>query len=181
LRVEQYVGQRIRNRREELDMTQEVFGRELGHWLGKPWSRSTVSVAENGGRAFPAAQLVAISHVLRTTVSHLFTPPAGIGEITMPSGAIFPAHMVFAALEATPREDWNLAAIQEILDLLRARTAESHDLVKDLDALITQRVADGGAVSFPHYDSGLSPTPLQPDQEDGSPGATAGSRDDHRT
>ena len=170
---------RIRERRKELGMGAVEFGSRLGELLDKPWPRQAVSAAETGKRTLGAAEMVAISHVLRTTVSQLFTPPAKVAEITMPSGVTFPAHMVFAALEATPREDWNLAAIQEILDLLRARTAESHDLVKDLDALIMQRIAGGGA-RMPLADSGLSPTPLQPDRENGS--RSAGKpQDDHVT
>jgi len=172
---------RIRERRKELDMGAVEFGSRLGEFLEKPWPRQAVSAAETGKRTLGAAEMVAISHVLRTTVSQLFTPPAKVAEITMPSGVTFPAYMVFAALEATPREDWNLAAIQEILDLLRARTAESHDLVKDLDALIAQRIAGGGGARMPLADSGLSPTPLQPDRENGSPSAAGKPQDDHVT
>jgi 8-oxo-dGTP pyrophosphatase MutT (NUDIX family)/transcriptional regulator with XRE-family HTH domain len=149
LRVEQYVGQRIRERRDELGMTQEEYGRQIGHWLGKPWSRSTVSVAESGKRAFTAAELVAIAHVLDTSPAHLLTPPAGIGEIDMPSGASVQREMLFAQVTATPRENWNLAAIQETLTLLRGSTARSQELAQDLDVLITQRVAAGGVVSLP--------------------------------
>ena len=96
MRVEEYVGRQIRERRDELGMTAADFGRELGAWLGKPWSRSTVSVAENGNRAFTAAELVAIAHVLRTSPTHLLTPPAGIGEIQMPSGATVNRDSLFA-------------------------------------------------------------------------------------
>jgi hypothetical protein len=179
--VEEYIGLRIRERREELKMGALEFGSKLGELLGKPWPRQAVSAAELGKRSLGAAEMVAVSHVLRTTVSQLFTPPAEVTEITMPSGVVIPSHMVFAALESAPREDWNLAAIQKILDLLRTGTAASHGLVKDLDALITQRVVLGGAVRSPHYASGLSPTPLQPGQDDGSPGAAAESHEDHDT
>ena len=150
MRVEQYVGQRIRHRRDdELHMTQDEFGRRLGHWLGRPWSRSTVSVAESGRRAFTAAELVAIAHVLDTNPAYLLTPPAGIGEVSMPSGATFPKDKLFAEVTGTQREDWNLAAIEETLRLLEEVLTRGKELREDLDNLITQRVAGGGVVSLP--------------------------------
>jgi 8-oxo-dGTP diphosphatase len=150
LRVEQYVGQRIRHRRDdELNMTQDEFGRRLGHWLGRAWSRSTVSVAESGKRAFTAAELVAIAHVLDTTPAYLLTPPAGIGEVSMPSGATFPKDKLFAEVTATQREDWNLTAIEETLRLLEEVLTRGKELREDLDNLITQRIAGGGVVSLP--------------------------------
>jgi transcriptional regulator with XRE-family HTH domain len=87
VRVEEYVGQRIRARRDELGLTQEEFGRRLGELLGRPWSRSTVSVAENGRRAFTAAELVAIASVLETSPAGLLTPPPGESEVELPGGA----------------------------------------------------------------------------------------------
>ena len=166
--VEEYIGLRIRERREELGMGAVEFGSRLGELLGKPWPRQAVSAAELGKRSLAAAEMVAISHVLRTTVSQLFTPPAEVGEITMPSGATFPAHMVFAGA-GTPREDWNLAEIWEAIGHLKTSTAQSRDLAQDIEALITQRIAGGGAARLPLYDSGLSPTPQHPNQEDTLP------------
>lgn len=177
MRIEEGIGQRIRERRDQLEMSQAELGRLLGPLLDKEWSRQTVSAAEQGKRAFTSAEMVAISHVLRTTVSQLFTPPAKAGEITMPSGAVFPAHIVFAG-EGAPRDDWNTAAIWETIEHLKASTGQSRDLAEDLDRLIAQRIVDGGGPRFPHYESGLSPAPLQPDQEDG---AAAESHDDHGT
>ena len=160
MRIEELIGQRIRERREELEMSQAELGRLLGRLLDKEWSRQTVSAAEQGKRAFTSAEMVAISHVLRTTVSQLFTPPAKVTEITMPSGAVFPAHMVFAG-EGTPREDWNLAAIWETIDHLKASTTQSRDLAQDIEALITQRVAGGGVVRMP-YAEGYGPEDTEP-------------------
>jgi transcriptional regulator with XRE-family HTH domain len=180
LRIEEGIGQRIRERREQLEMSQAELGRLLGPLLDKEWSRQTVSAAEQGKRAFTSAEVVAISHVLRTTVSQLFRPPAKAGEITMPSGATFPAHMVFAG-EGAPRDDWNMADIDETIDHLEASAVQSRNLVQELRALVTQRVAGGSGPRLPHYESGLSPTALKPGQDDGSPSADAESRDDHGT
>ena len=162
MRVEEYVGQRMRARRDELDMTQDEFGSQLGRWLGKPWSRSTVSVAENGKRAFTAAELVAIAHVLKTVPAYLLTPPPGIGEIKMPSGATFPKDNLFAEVTATQREDWNLAAIEETLRLLEGVLTRGKELRQDLDNLIIRRIAAGGVVSLPLAGDGddVEPVPL---------------------
>jgi 8-oxo-dGTP diphosphatase len=147
LRVEQYVGQRIRVRRDELDMTQEEFGREVGRWLGKAWSRSTVSVAENGKRAFTAAELVAIAHVLQTSPTYLLAPPAGISEITMPSGATVNRDLLFSLAVTTPDGDVNLAAAEQALSALTERAVRSQEdaaeivsLARDLHLLITRQV-----------------------------------------
>jgi transcriptional regulator with XRE-family HTH domain len=154
--VEEYVGLRIRDRREELGLSAVEFGCRLGKLLEKPWPRQAVSAAELGKRSLGAAEMVAVAHVLRATVSELFTPPAKVTVITMPSGAVFPASMVFAAYSATPREDWSLSAIQETIDGLKASTARSRELADDLDELIVQRVADGGVVRAP-YATGMEP------------------------
>jgi len=147
LKVEQYVGQRIHDRRNELDMTQEAFGREVGRWLGKPWSRSTVSVAENGKRAFTAAELVAIAHVLQTSPTYLLAPPAGIDEITMPSGATVNRDLLFSLVVTTPDSDVNLAAAEQALSALTERAVRSQEdaaeivsLARDLRLLITRQV-----------------------------------------
>ena len=147
MKVEQYVGQRIRDRRDELVMTQETFGREVGRWLGKPWSRSTVSVAENGKRAFTAAELVAIAHVLQTSPTYLLAPPAGVDEITMPSGATVDRDLLFSLVVTTPDSDVNLAAAEQALSALQERAARSQEdaaeivsLARDLQLLITRQV-----------------------------------------
>jgi 8-oxo-dGTP diphosphatase len=147
LRVEQYVGQRIRERRGELGMTQEEFA----------------------------------------SASRLFMPPAGVAEISMPSGATLPTRDL--PISRFP-EDLNLAAINETIDALAKSAARSLEdaarsredatrqeenaaraqkLVEGLDRLITQRVAGGGVVRLPLADSGLSPTPQHPNQEDTLP------------
>lgn len=147
MKVEKYVGQRIRDRRDELDMTQEAFGREVGLWLGKPWSRSTVSVAENGKRAFTAAELVAIAHVLQTSPTYLLAPPAGVDVITMPSGATVNRDLLFSLVVTTPDSDVNLAAAEQALSALTERAARSQEdaaeivsLARDLHLLITRQV-----------------------------------------
>lgn len=88
MRIEEYIGHRVRERREELDMTQEELGRKLGDLLGKPWPRQTVSTAERGARAFPAVELLALATVLRVPVHRLVTPTLREIEIDLPAARV---------------------------------------------------------------------------------------------
>lgn len=90
-RVEEFVGQRVRDHREQLGITQEELGRRLEPLLGKPWPRQAVWAAEQGKRAFTAAELVALASVLDTQPARLVTPPLTVDEVEMPSGETLPA------------------------------------------------------------------------------------------
>lgn len=98
MRVEELVGQRIRARREELELTQEQLGERLGEILGRKWSRQAVSAAEKGDRAFTAAELVAIAFTLGRSLGDLFAPLAGVDALEMPGGARLPRADVMAAV-----------------------------------------------------------------------------------
>ncbi|BCW62463.1 helix-turn-helix transcriptional regulator [Arthrobacter sp. StoSoilB22] len=71
-RIETVIGENIRRLRAHADMSQAELGEKLGAILGAPWSRSTVSQAEGGKRAFVAAELVALSVVFRAGIQQLF-------------------------------------------------------------------------------------------------------------
>jgi transcriptional regulator with XRE-family HTH domain len=77
VRIEEVVGQRVAELRAPTGMTQAELGQKLGELLGKPWSRQAVSAAEKGGRAFTAAELLALAYVLEVPVGRLLTPPLG--------------------------------------------------------------------------------------------------------
>jgi 8-oxo-dGTP diphosphatase len=145
--VEEYVGLRIRKRREELEMSAVEFGSEVGLWLGEPWPRQAVSAAELGKRSLGAAELVAIAHVLQTSPTYLLAPPAGIGEITMPSGATINRDLLFSlVVVTTPDSDVNLAAEQALSALTERAVRGQEDaaeivrLARDLHLLITRHV-----------------------------------------
>ncbi|SEC95110.1 Helix-turn-helix domain-containing protein [Amycolatopsis tolypomycina] len=87
MRIEEVIGDRIRQVRDLQELTQEQLGQRLGELLGKPWSRQAVHVAEQGGRQFTAAELVALASVLNTTVPRLMTPTVEVREVELPSGA----------------------------------------------------------------------------------------------
>lgn len=94
MRVEELVGQCVRDRREELGMSQPEFGQRLAHWLGRPWTRQAVSAAEQGKRAFTTAELFAIAQVLDTRPARLLAPPLNVAELELPSGAALPTRKI---------------------------------------------------------------------------------------
>jgi transcriptional regulator with XRE-family HTH domain len=69
--LEQVIGQRIRDRRGQLGLSQAALGRAVGARLGREWTRQAVCAAEKGGRAFTAAELCAIAGALGMTVTQL--------------------------------------------------------------------------------------------------------------
>lgn len=91
LTIEEVIGTRIQQRREQLGLSQAKLGEMLTDTLGKPWSRQAVSLAEKGGRAFVAAELVALAEALDISIAQLFVPSTGFGgRVLLPSGHLMP-------------------------------------------------------------------------------------------
>lgn len=95
MRLEEVIGARIATNRDGR-MTQAEFGERVGRYLGKTWSRQTVSAAEKGGRAFTALELIVISIVLDIPMGVLFLPnaAAGTAELETPGGVPLPVESV---------------------------------------------------------------------------------------
>lgn len=123
VRIEELVGQRIRDRREELNMRQEEFGRRLAPLLGKAWSRQAVSSAEQGKRAFTAAELVAIGHVLEMRPARLLRAPAWVEEVELPTGSTVPVK----DMPEMPQADQYIA---KLMSLVREFHEASMDMSK---------------------------------------------------
>jgi transcriptional regulator with XRE-family HTH domain len=115
VRLEQVIGHRMRERREEMALTQEQAGHRIGELLGRPWPRQAVSAAEKGDRAFTAAELVAIAFALDTNVSWLLTPLAGGLGVEMPSGAAVDQAKLIAAVLPRPGDGGDTDAVRQIL------------------------------------------------------------------
>jgi transcriptional regulator with XRE-family HTH domain len=99
VRIEEIVGANMRSVREGAGMTQEELGRQLGQLLGKEWSRQAVSAAEKGGRAFTAAEVVALAFTMNTTAGRLFLPPPGIETVHLsPSFSVAGRELLARAL-----------------------------------------------------------------------------------
>lgn len=125
MRIEDVIGQRIREVREINDVTQGQLGERLGELLGREWSRQAVSTAEKGGRAFTAAELVAIAHALGTTVPRLMTPAVDVRAIELPGGVEIKRQEVTRSTlprasteKAFDAADENLQAISQALQAI---------------------------------------------------------------
>lgn len=101
--VGQVIGWNLRRRRIGR-WTQPEFGRQLGRVLPKPWPAQTVSSAEKGERAFAAAELVAIAHLLEVPVAALFSPPLPVQSVTVTDELTVPAYALHynAASQSRP-------------------------------------------------------------------------------
>ena len=115
VRLEQVIGHRMRERREQMALTQEQAGQRIGELLGRPWPRQAVSAAEKGDRAFTAAELVAIAFALDTNVSWLLTPLAGGLGVEMPSGAAVDQAKLIAAVLPRPSDGGDTDAVRQVL------------------------------------------------------------------
>ncbi|MDJ0027481.1 helix-turn-helix transcriptional regulator [Gordonia alkanivorans] len=83
-------------------VSQSEFGRRLGELLGKDWSRQAVWMAESGNRAFTAAELVAIAHVLNVPVGQLFDPPPHTSVVDLPTAQLPASELAFERISEFP-------------------------------------------------------------------------------
>lgn len=72
--IPEVIGRNVAAARKRAGMTQAGLGQWVGMELGAdPWSRSTVSQAEGGQRAFVAAEIVALCTVLEIGLTDIFS------------------------------------------------------------------------------------------------------------
>lgn len=88
--VGEVIGWNIRERR-AARWTQPEFGRLIGTVLPKQWPAQTVSSAEKGERAFAAAEVVALAHLLEVSVAALFNPPLPVQRVVVSDHLTLPA------------------------------------------------------------------------------------------
>lgn len=106
MRIEERIGKRVREAREQMRLTQEELGALTEQWLGpkrKRWSKQTVSAAESGKRAFTAGDLLVLCRVLGKPIRWFFD----VGDYTAAQddhGRITPGPWtVGKAASGTPR------------------------------------------------------------------------------
>lgn len=100
------IGQRIKQAREVLGMTQAELARQMGYS-----ARSTINRIENGSQAFPMKKLDKFAQVLDVTPAYLF----GFTEDDIPDGLNKELYLNYvhdsnnpdflAAIEGTPSDD----------------------------------------------------------------------------
>lgn len=137
MRLEEVIGHRMRERREQRGLTQEEAGQSIGRELGRrAWTRQAVSAAEKGDRAFTAAELVAIAFALDTTVSWLLTPLAGDFGVQMPTGAVIEDARLIAAV--LPRLSDDEGAVDDMRETLVRLAGRVMDGGRWLDSLMNE-------------------------------------------
>jgi transcriptional regulator with XRE-family HTH domain len=143
LRIEEIIGQRIRERREEIGLSQSQLGRLLGEHLGRPWSRQTMSAVEAGDRNFVAAELVTLAHTLEVSVGHLLTPPPDAETVEIVPGIQAARDVLVHALVPAMTVEEPQREMQDtfyrLLRHVRLLTQAADDLHQDMDAM--QRLA----------------------------------------
>lgn len=95
MKIEEVIGERVREAREAAGWTQQELGGRLERYLGRTWSRQAVSAAEKGDRAFTAAELIAFAATFNVQMAQLFTPTE-TDSVEMPSGSPFYAGSLLA-------------------------------------------------------------------------------------
>jgi transcriptional regulator with XRE-family HTH domain len=87
MRLEEAIGKKIKEAREERGWTQSTLGVGVLAVLGEAWSAQTVSAAEKGRRDFRAEDLFALAAILGRPVAWFYEVPVGT-EIDLPGSVI---------------------------------------------------------------------------------------------
>lgn len=85
--IEEVIGSKIREAREELGWTQAQLGIHLLAILGDAWSPQAISAAEKGRRDFRAVDLFALHWALNRPVEWFYSVPTGT-EIEFPGSVV---------------------------------------------------------------------------------------------
>jgi transcriptional regulator with XRE-family HTH domain len=142
MRPQTIVGERIREARKALRMTQTELGRLLERYLGTPWKAQSVSAAERGDRDFAVVDLIALARVLGIDPSELVpgrdvavTFPGPIGTVG-PDGVAIPESVRIGVTIGSPTITQSEPADPQ---LRRAqRHAEARRLARELAELTTK-------------------------------------------
>lgn len=75
MKIEQVVGKNLAKLRQVWPMSQSELSNRISEKTGKYWSRSVISAAESGDRAFTVRDLVMLALVFEVPVTTLLLPP----------------------------------------------------------------------------------------------------------
>src|SRR5512133_2345858 len=100
MRIQERIGKRVREAREQARLTQEELGTAMGYEgqasLGRKWSKQTVSAAEAGNREFVAEELLVLALILGKPLYWFFGLGDGVDDIAdldqvqLPNGFLLP-------------------------------------------------------------------------------------------
>lgn len=113
------IGERIKRRRLELDMSQSELARKVGYK-----NRSSINKIELGERDVPRAQIIAIAEALRTTPSYLagWETDSTLSEMTA-----IQENLMERIMELSPENQQALIGIVETLLTAQTRKDENDD------------------------------------------------------
>lgn len=126
----QIVGQALQLRRKAAGLTQEALGKALGEYLDRPWVKQAVSDAERGRREYSAAEILALSAVLKCPIGHLLLPANPDETIDFPSG------------RSVRRGKWSAEAEGD--PLVREALGQLREEMKKLDREFYRRFPEDG-------------------------------------
>lgn len=139
LKLEEVIGQRIKEARGVKGYSQTELGERLGELLGTTWSRQAVSAAEHGQRAFPIIELFALASVMGISVHQLIDAPTlySPGEkepswlVDMPAGGTIHWQEVFRI--ANPD-----ASAVALIDRLQGAAFEAKDALSEAVEMLNE-------------------------------------------
>ncbi len=121
MRIEEVVGQNVARLRNTWDLSQVELGQKVGQECGKPWSRQTVSAAEQGGRAFTVSDLVMLAYVFQVSSDALLHLPNGVQTFEVGGKAYQREDLAPISWQSAPTRN-GISAVSEELRVL------SHEL-----------------------------------------------------
>lgn len=132
--IGEVIGWNIRQQR-AARWTQPEFGKLLGTVLPKPWPAQTVSSAEKGERAYAAAELVALAHLLEVPVAALFSPPLPVQRVVVTDELVVPAQTLHGTPAPADEGEFSRSVYAEAWSTL-GRIAELRQNIVDQTELI---------------------------------------------
>ena len=138
MRIEDVIGYRIAESREQAGLTLAALGQALGELLGRPWPRQTVSTAEKGRRSFTSAELVALAIALEVPVGRLLTPPIEAESVSLADTSVS-RRTVVAFTSASPEVtaeniEQQVRGLKTMLAAARSHISTALNLAEEIGA-----------------------------------------------
>jgi transcriptional regulator with XRE-family HTH domain len=115
---EQVVGHRIAAARVDRGIRrQEELGARLAEYLGKKWTKQSVSETERGNRRLNPTELLAFATVLDYPISWFFLPPAG-EPFSLPGRVVPVGELAEGPLRSAQEEGISAALFDEQMAIL---------------------------------------------------------------
>lgn len=129
MRIQDVIGQRVREARKAQKWTQERLGKELATYLPGGWKPQVVSQAESGEREFAAAEMVALALVLDKQLSWFYLPREGVEYVevrsrVVPIGELRNVLIQGAAREVAAAMQSQMAQIEKQVAVISSQVEE---------------------------------------------------------